>query len=403
MSPTPGKPRPVRGASTRAVHGTKPHGFGPLSTPIVHSSTFSFPSLAAMNAEQEKGPASAYYQRVGHPTLRACEERLAGIEGAEAALLFSSGVAATSAMLLSVLKPGDHVVALHQSYGGTHDLLHFGCERFGWSCTLVDGREPESFAAAFRPETRLFHIESPTNPITTIVDIAAASALAHRHGALLSVDNTFASPVGQQPLALGADVVVYSATKSIGGHADLLAGAATGSAARLGEVWHMRKLFGPVPDPSTAWQIERSLKTLPLRVAAQNANALELAGRLERHPGVARVFYPGLASHPGNAIARRQMGLGFGPIVAFEVRGGAPAAEETANALQLVLHAPSLGGVESLVSLPAFTSHIQLGAEARARAGIPEGLVRLSVGIEEVEDLWADLDQAIVRAATLKV
>ena len=403
MTAPSGKPRPARKSSTRAVHGSKPHDFGPLSTPIVHSSTFSFPSLAAMNAEQDKGAAGAYYQRVGHPTLRACEERLAGLDGAESALLFSSGVSATAAVMLSVLKPGDHIVALQQCYGGTAELVQFGCERFGWTSTLVDAREPASFAAAFRPETRLFHVESPTNPITAVVDLAAAAALAHSRGALLSVDNTFASPVGQHVHALGADFAIYSATKSIGGHADLLAGAVTGSTARLAEVWHMRKLFGPVPDPSTAWQIERSLKTLPLRVEKQNANALELAGRLERHPGVQKVLYPGLSGHPGHAIARRQMTLGFGPIVAFEVRGGAPAAEETANALQLVLHAPSLGGVESLVSLPAFTSHIQLGPEGRAKAGIPDGLVRFSAGIEDVEDLWADLDQAMARAAALKV
>jgi cystathionine beta-lyase/cystathionine gamma-synthase len=223
--------------------------------------------------------------------------------------------------------------------------------------------------------------------------------LAHARGALLTVDNTFASPVGQRPLELGADLVAYSATKSIGGHADLLAGAVLGSAARLESVWKVRKVFGAVPDPGVAWQIERSLKTLPLRVEASNTAALEIARRLETHPGVARVFYPGLPGHPGHEVAARQMTLGFGPVVAVEVHGGSEGAEAVVNALQLFRHAPSLGGVESLASLPAHTSHVQLGPEGRARAGIPEGLVRLSIGVEDLEDLWSDLDQALARTA----
>ena len=397
------KPRPARGVRTRAVHGAHPGAPGPMSTPIVHSATFSFPSLAAMNAEQDRGAAGAYYQRVGHPTLRACEERLAGLEGAEGALLFSSGVAALAAVFLATLRNGDHAIALHQAYGGTHDLLHWGAERFGWRVDLVDAREPETWERVIGRETRLLHIESPTNPTLCVVDIERAARLAHAHGAALTVDNTFASPVGQKPLALGADLVVYSATKSIGGHADLLAGAVVGAAAALGPIWKARKTFGPVPDPSLAWQIERSIKTLPLRVSAANANALELAKRLEKHPGVAQVLYPGLPTHPNHGLASRQMTLGFGPVLAFEVLGGGPAAEAVANAFQLVRHAPSLGGVESLASLPAFTSHIQLGPAGRAQAGIPEALVRVSVGIEDVEDLWADLDQALARAATLKV
>src|SRR5438034_2582866 len=240
------KPRPARGVRTRAVHGTHAEAPGPMSTPIVHSATFSFPSLAAMNAEQDRGPAGAYYHRVGHPTLHACEERLAGIEGAEAGLLFSSGVAALAGMFLALLKSGDHAVALHQSYGGTHDLLHWGVERFGWRVDFVDAREPGAWERAFRPETRLFHVESPTNPTLCIVDLERAARLAHAHGARLTVDNTFASPVGQKALILGADLVMYSATKSIGGHADLLAGAVLGSAQALEPVWKVRKVFGPV-------------------------------------------------------------------------------------------------------------------------------------------------------------
>jgi cystathionine beta-lyase/cystathionine gamma-synthase len=403
MTKGDGKPRPLRGMSTRAVHGVDPKSHGASSTPIVHSATFSFPSLDALDAEQDKQAAGAYYQRLGHPTLRACEERLAGLEGADAALLFSSGVAAIAAVFFARLTAGDHVIALHQCYGGTHALLQWGAERFGWSYDLVDAREPDAWVRAFRPRTRLLHVESPTNPTLCVVDLAAAAALAHSHGAWFTVDNTIASPVGQHPLAMGADLVMYSATKSIGGHSDLLAGAVLGPRAPMQEVWRVRKVFGAVPDPAVAWQIERSIKTLPLRVEAANAAALELAGRLARHPGVAQVLYPGLPHHPGHALALRQMTLGFGPVVAIEVRGGAAAAETMANALQLVRHAPSLGGVDSLASLPAHTSHIQLGREGLERAGIPEGMVRFSIGIEDVEDLWADLDQALARAAVLTV
>ena len=392
---------PARGVRTRAVHGIHPEKPGPSSTPIVHSATFSFASLEALNAEQDKRAAGAYYQRVGHPTLRATEERLAGIEGADAALLFSSGVAAIAAVFFAYLKAGDHVLALSQCYGGTHDLLTWGAEHFGWTYTLLDARDPASWRREFRPQTRLLHVESPTNPMLVVVDLRQAAALAHEHEALLTVDNTFASPVGQQPLILGADLVMYSATKSIGGHSDLLAGAVTGPQARVDAVWKARKVFGAVPDPSLAWQLERSLKTLPLRVAAANANALELAQRLSEHPGVAAAFYPGLPAHPGHEIAAKQMSLGFGPVVSADVRGGASAAEAAVNALQLVRHAPSLGGVDSLACLPAHTSHIQLGSEGRSAAGIPEGLVRFSIGIEDVDDVWADMDQALARAAVL--
>ncbi len=397
---------PQRGPGTRAVHGpdgARPRAATgtPLSAPIVHSTTYAFPSLDAMNAAQAQGAGGAYYQRLGHPTVHACERRLADLDGAEAALLFSSGAAAIASVFLAALKPGDHVVAIDPCYGGTWDLLTFGAEHMGWRFDRVDVRTPERWAAAFRPETKLFHVESPINPMLAIVDLAAAATLAHAHGARLTVDNTFASPLGQHPHALGADLVMYSATKSIGGHADVLAGVVTGSAASLAPVWKVRKLFGPIVDAETAWRIERSLKTLPLRVQTANANALELAKRLEAHAGVQRVHYPGLASHPGHAIAQRQMSLGFGPVLAFEMPGGLAAAEAVANAFQLILHAPSLGGVESLASLPAFTSHIQLGPEGRAKAGIAEGLVRVSVGIEDVEDLWGDLAQAIAAGSAV--
>ena len=386
-----------KGVNTRAVHGPHPSGPGPMSTPIFHSSTFAFDSLEAMLAEKERHAAGGFYQREGHPTLHACEERLAALEGAEAALLFSSGMAALSSLFLSQLRAGDHVVAIDQSYGGTHGLLQWGAERLGWKFDLVDGRRPDTWDAAFRKETKIFHVETPTNPILLVVDLALAAAVAHKFEAKLTVDSTIASPVGQHPLAHGADFVMHSATKAIGGHGDLLAGVICGKKAGMEEVWKARKLFGPVPDPALAWMIERSLKTLPLRVEACNDNALELAVKLETHPAVEKVHYPGLIHHPTHEVARRQMLLGFGPMLSFDVHGGAEAAQTVATSLQLFRFGPSLGGVESLVTLPAFTSHVQLGAEGRARAGISESCIRLSVGIEEADDLWADLGQALDR------
>ena len=371
---------------------------GAVSTPIVHSATFSFPSLASMMAERDRGAAGAFYQRLGHPTLRACEERLAALEGAEQALLFPSGMAAISSVFLAHVRTGDQVVALRQSYGGTTEALRWGCEHVGWGLELVDARQPADWERAFAVHPKLFHIESPTNPTLCVVDIAHAAAVAHRHGALLSVDNTIASPVGQHPLALGADLVVHSATKSIGGHGDLMAGVVMGAAAALKPVYEVRYVLGAVPDPAQAWLIERSVKTLALRVERANDNALELARRLSRHPRVAEVFYPGLDRHPAHDVARRQMSLGFGPLLSFDVRGGSSAAKTVIEALEVVLHAPSLGGVESLASLPAYTSHRQMTPDELSTWGIPDGLVRLSVGIEDVEDLWSDLDQALGRS-----
>lgn len=396
MSPDSRRPE------TRAVHGPHPDPTGPLSTPIVHSATFSFDSLDAMMAAQDAGASGAFYQRYGHPTTHAVEERLAMLEGSEAALLFPSGMAAISTTFLALLASGDHVVCVDPCYGGTQALLAWGTERLGWSHTLVDARRPETWAAAFRPNTRLLHIESPTNPVLTVVDIAQAASLARDRGVKLTIDNTVASPIGQHGLALGCDLAIYSATKSIGGHSDLLAGVVAGSRAALEPLWKVRKVFGPIVEPAMAWMIERSLKTIALRVPAANANALELARRLAGHAAVAQVFYPGLPGHPGHAVAARQMLHGFGPLLSFEVRGGGDAALAVVNSLRVIRHAPSLGGVESLASLPAFTSHIALGEEGRRRAGIPEGLVRLSAGVEHVDDLWADLGQSLAKAAGVR-
>ena len=391
------------GLDTRAVHGPHVGAAGAMSTPIVHSVTFAFDTLDGMLAAQEAGSAGAFYQRNGHPTIHAVETRLAALEGAEDALLFPSGMGAISSAFLSRLKSGDHVVCVDPCYGGTQALLQWGKERFGWSHTFVDPRRPDGWASAFQPNTKLLHLECPINPTLACFDIAAAGRLGHERGAFVTIDNTIATPLGQQPLALGCDLTLYSATKSLGGHSDLLAGVACGSRAALEPVWSARTVFGPIAEPTMAWMLERSLKTLALRVRAANANALELARRLKEHAGVAQVFYPGLPDHPGHAVAAKQMREGFGPLLSFEVRGGADAAMRVVNALGVIRHGASLGGVESLASLPAHTSHKMIGAEGRKRAGIPEGLVRLSAGIEGVDDLWADLDQALAKASVARV
>lgn len=389
------------GLETRAVHGPHVGAAGAMSTPIVHSATFSFESLDDMVVQQEQTSAGSFYQRQGHPTINAVEERLAALDGAEAALLFPSGMAAISTTFLSLLRSGDHVVCVDPCYGGTQALLQWGKERFGWDHTFVDSRKPAGFAAAFRPNTRLFHLESPINPTLACFDIAAAARLGHERGAVVSIDNTIASPIGQAVLALGCDLALYSATKSLGGHSDLLAGVVTGKRAIVTPIYEARKVFGPIAEPTMAWMLERSLKTLPLRVRAQNANALELARRLAEHADVAQVFYPGLPSHPSHAIATQQMREGFGPLLGFEVRGGAEAALRVVNALRVIRHGASLGGVESLASLAAYTSHKMIGLEGRQRCGIPEGLVRVSAGVEDVNDLWADLEQALAKAVAV--
>ena len=391
----PNEPEREPGLDTRAVHGPHVGETGAMSTPIVHSATFSFDSLDEMVEAQNAGSAGSFYQRQGHPTIHAVESRLAALEGGEASLLFPSGMGAISSAFLAYLKSGDHVVCVDPCYGGTQQLLQWGKDRLGWDYTFVDSRRPETWEAAFQPTTRLLHLESPINPTLVCFDIAAAARLGHAKKCFVTIDNTIASPLGQQPLALGCDLSLYSATKSLGGHSDLLAGVATGSRTAIAPLYEARKVFGPVAEPTMAWMLERSLKTLPLRVRAGNANALELAKRLATHTDVVQVFYPGLPAHPSHVIAARQMREGFGPLLGFEIKGGADAALRVVNALRVIRHGASLGGVESLASLAAHTSHKMIGPEGRRRAGIPEGLVRISAGIENVDDLWTDLAQAI--------
>ncbi len=388
-------PRP--GPATRAVHaGHLDDRFGAVSTPIYRSSTFRFPSLKAMIEAFRAGPEAMVYTRYNNPTIAAVEEKLAATEGAEAALTFASGMAAISSALLSLLEAGDRLLVQREIYGGAHELVNAWGPKFGWQVDWFGVGDAPALEAGLAKRPRVVYAESPTNPLLRIVDLAALAKQAHEAGAALVVDNTFATGHLQQPLALGADVVVHSATKYLAGHNELIAGAAMGSHARMKALWKARKILGGCIDPDAAAALERSLMTMPLRVERAGANAAEVARFLAAQPQVERVHFPGLPSHPDHAIARAQM-KGFGAMVTIELADAA-AAERFVDRLELFQLAASLGSVESLVSVPASSSHFALTPEERAQAGVTDGMVRLSVGIEDAADLNHDLARALSHA-----
>ena len=375
------------GFSTRAVHvgqGPDP-ATGAVVQPIHMATTF---------AQQGVGRHKGFeYGRSGNPTRAALEECLAALEGAAHCLAFASGLGAESTLML-LLGPGDHVVYMEDVYGGTFRLFDKVLKRFGLTFTAVDATNLDALEAAVTERTRMVWLETPTNPLLRVVDIDAASEIAHSHGAIVCVDNTFATPYLQQPLHLGADVVVHSATKYIGGHSDVVGGALMTSSAELEERLRFHQnAVGAVPSPFDCWLLLRGVKTLALRVERQSANALEVAHALERHPAVQRVHYPGLDSHPNRAVAARQMRL-FGGMVSFEVEGEAKALR-TLERLRIFALAESLGAVESLAEHPARMTHASIPAAERARSGVGDGLIRLSVGVEDVADLVADLESAL--------
>jgi cystathionine beta-lyase/cystathionine gamma-synthase len=335
------------------------------------------------------------YSRSGNPTRRALETTLASLEGGVAALAYSSGMAAIHGAMM-LLAPGSHVVAGQDLYGGTYRLLHQVLAQQGISTTLVDTTQPDQVAAAITPQTRLIWIESPGNPLLSISDIAACAELAHQHGALLAVDSTFATPVLTRPLELGADIVMHSATKYLGGHSDLLGGALIVAARELYDrLYFLQNATGAVLGPVESFLCARGLKTLELRVREQSRTAQALAEYLAADRRVRRVYYPGLPAHPGHALAARQMQGGFGAMLSFEVAGDLDAARRVVRATRLFQLAVSLGAVESLIEQPATMSHASYAAEHRRRAGIADGLIRLSVGLEAFEDLRDDLDRAL--------
>jgi cystathionine beta-lyase/cystathionine gamma-synthase len=320
---------------------------------------------------------------------------LAAVEGGEAALAVGSGMAAITVALMGHLRAGDHVVAQHTHYTSALSLLSETLPRYGIEVTLVDQVDTDAFARAMRANTRVVYTESPTNPTMDLTDLRASAEIAHAHGAVAITDNTFASSYNQHPLALGCDVVVHSATKYLNGHADVTAGAIIGSRARIDTLWDYARIYGPVLHPFEAWLLRRGLQTYPLRMVAHNQNGLHVARFLEQHPAVERVHYPGLESHPQHELARTQMPGGFGGMLSFEVKGGYEAAYRVIGRTRVCTLAVSLGGMESLITHPASMIHTHQTAQQRETAGISPNLVRLSVGLENVEDIIADLDQAL--------
>ncbi|MFG0318635.1 MAG: trans-sulfuration enzyme family protein [Planctomycetota bacterium JB042] len=384
------------GLATRAVHaGEAANETTSLAMPIYQTSTFRFDSVDhGRDLSAAKAP-THLYTRWGNPTVRAAELALAELEGAEAALCFSSGMAAGSTAVMASVAAGDHVVAAASLYAGMVELFERVLPRFGVTTTFVDGTDLAAFEAAITDATKLIYVETPANPTLALTDLAGVARIAKARGLFTIADNTWASPLNQRPLELGIDAVVHSCTKSLGGHTDVVSGAALGSRAWIDRVWPMLKILGGCPGPNDAYLLLRGIRTFPLRAARQNETALAVARFLEAHPRVAAVHHPGLESHPQHALARAQMTGGFGGMLAFEVEGGFDAGRRTLEALRLVTHAVSLGGVETLAVHPASTTHGPLKPEERARAGISDGLIRVSIGLEDAADLIADLERAL--------
>ena len=375
--------------STRAIHiGEEPRKpTGAVVVPIYQVSTFQ---------QQEPGVEGEYvYSRTNNPTRVALEKSLAALEEGQYGLAFASGMAAESTILLSLLHKGDHVVAVEDLYGGTRRLFDRVMGNFGLNFSYVDGTNLEKIEAALKSESRMLWIESPTNPLLKVTDITACAKVAHEHGALLVVDNTFMSPYLQQPLKLGADVVVHSTTKYLGGHSDVIGGAVILNGAELHQKLRFtQNAVGAVPGPLDCWLVLRGIKTLPVRMDRHCSNAERISQFLEGHEKIAKVIYPGLPSHPQHQLARKQMN-GFGGMVSFYLKGDSESWKKLFNRLKIFTVAESLGGVESLVEHPASMTHASVTREVRESIGVTDSLVRLSVGIEDYEDLKDDLSEAL--------
>ncbi len=387
------------GFATKSIHGgtNTEEPTGALAAPIYQTATFSFKSAEhggrVFSAEEE----GFLYTRVGNPTTAQLEEKLAILEGAEASLALSSGMGAITSALWTILKAGDHVISSRTIYGCTHELFEFGLPRFGVDVTFVDMTDPENVRKAMKPNTRLVFVETPANPNLILNDIEAVSAIAHENGnCLVMADNTFASPYLQQPLALGADIVVHSATKYLNGHGDVIAGFVAGKKELMDEIRGagLKYMTGAALAPFDAFLIIRGLKTLDMRMERHCDNGEAIAAFLEAHPAVEKVYYPGLKGFPQLELARKQMKRP-GAIISFEVRGGFKQGKKMINSVKLCRIAVSLGDAETLIQHPASMTHLPYSEEERAKAGISEGLIRLSAGLENSEDIIADLEQAL--------
>jgi cystathionine gamma-synthase len=385
------------GPSTRCVHGGRAvdpttHTINP---PIYENAAFAYEDLETWRAAALKQTPGDIYSRNSNPTLRAFNQQMAALEEAEAATDFSSGMAAIHTTLFALLRPGMRAVTIRDAYGATY--LHFTdiLPRFGVRCQVCDTQDEAALLAEIERGCDLLYLETPTNPLLRVVDLQKLFTAAHRVGAITVTDNTFATPINQHPVQLGSDLVIHSATKFINGHNDLLAGVVCGKAELIDQIYRHRELTGPCLDAHRAALLMRSLKTLALRVQRHNENALAVARYLEQHPRVVRVHYPGLESHPMHAVAARQMPGGFGGVLSFEMEGGLEAVARALPRLRLAYLAANLGQVDTVVGPPSTTSHVECTEEERRAAGIPEGLVRYSAGIEDAADLIADLEQAL--------
>ena len=368
--------------------------FGEHSEALFLTSSFVFASAAQAAARFSGEEEGNVYARFTNPTVTTLQQRLAALEGAEACIATASGMAAIMSTVMALLKAGDHIVASRSIFGATVQLFGNILARFGIETTLVEATNPDAYRTAMRPNTKLVFVETPSNPLTEIVDIAAVAQVAHAGGAVLAVDNCFCTPALQRPLELGADLVIHSATKHLDGQGRVLGGAVCGAKALIEEVFKFLRTAGPTLSPFNAWVILKGLETLSIRMEAQSARALEIARRLEAHPQVARVFYPGLPSHPQHALAMRQQSAG-GAIVSFEVKGGRTEAWRVVDGCQLLSITANLGDVKTTITHPASTTHGRISAEARAAAGITEGLLRIAVGLESVDDIEADLKNGL--------
>ena len=383
------KPRGPR-LGTLAVHGGTDRDARAVDAPVVQ------PIFQAVSYILEPGSSDGLrYPRYGNaPNAEVVQRRIAAIEGAEAALVLGSGMGATACALLALLRPGDHVVASSWIYGGTRTLLAQEFATLGIDVTFVDPLEPRVWRKAIRKQTRVIFLESPVNPTCRVLDLEAIAMVTRQSGIAFLVDSTFASPVNLRPLERGADVSIHSATKYLNGHHDVLAGVVAGSAPYMEEVRRKMMVWGQAPDPMACWLLERGLKTLEVRVQRQNESAMRIAQWCEAHESFEQVWYPGLESHPDHAVAARLMD-GFGGMLGVTLASTTKGTERFLRRLRLFRHAPSLGGVESLVSEPRYTSHADMTPAERGAVGIPDGFLRLSVGIESADDLIADLEQAL--------
>jgi cystathionine beta-lyase/cystathionine gamma-synthase len=381
---------PHLGRSTIAVHGVPEplREHSPVVAPVVQSATF----VNAVGSESE-----VLYSRYGNnPNQVSVARKYAMLEGAEEAVFLASGMGATALAHLAVLRPGDHLLASSWIYGGTLRLFDEEFERLGITVTYVEPTNPRVWRKSMKKTTRAIFLESPVNPTVRVLDLAPVATFAKEFGLALLVDSTFASPINFRPLEHGADVVITSATKYLNGHSDVIAGAVAGSRSVVEEVIRLMRLWGQAIDPHAAWLVDRGMKTLAVRMARHNSNGLAVASYLAAHSGVASVSYPGLVGHPDHEVAARTLG-GYGGMVGATIKGGVAGAERFLRRLRLFVHAPSLAGVESLVSEPRLTSHKGRTAEQLAAAAILPGFVRLSCGIEDPEDLISDLEQALAR------